>query len=310
MSPKTSALEPLRVRIRRFQFIVGLGFLALIGGSILSVSLTLRLSQRIQSLPFGALKTLMAVVLENLWVLVVLPVLCYGAARVMELKPWNTAAGSAVSGAGFVLALGFVQGGVDSLWFGGLGSVLNVLAFGVGVVICARAVMMGRAAAEMQSQKAQNKSEDRRSEYDEFLRAAEQGGARLEQREAAAAASASASVATGTGPSETSPAVETGKVDTAVGAVPDSRPMPDTGRIDVATAALLDVARDGKGGDASVEVREGTARLEAVPRTESSIAAEVLAAPQASTEQVSADAAQAQPNGADAPAEAPKSPGA
>ncbi|MFP2905056.1 hypothetical protein ACLESD_08375 [Pyxidicoccus sp. 3LFB2] len=185
MSSKTSVLEPLRVRVRRLQFIVGLGFIALVAGSVLSVSLTLRLSVRVQALPLGLMRVLMAVLLENLWVLGVLPLLCYGAARVMELKPWSTAAGAAASGATFILALNFVQSGVGGLWLGGLGSVLNVVAFAVGVVLSARAVMMGRAAAAQQSSKAQEKAQERKSEYDEFLRAAEAGAARLEQREAA-----------------------------------------------------------------------------------------------------------------------------
>ncbi|WP_241759185.1 hypothetical protein [Pyxidicoccus parkwayensis] len=185
MSSKTSVLEPLRVRIRRFQFIVGLGFISLVVGSVLSVSLTLRLSVRVQALPLGGMRLLMAVLLENLWVLVVLPGLCYAAARVMELKPWSTGGGGAASGAAFVLALNYVQSGTEGLWLGGLGSVLNVVAFGVGVVLSARAVMMGRAAASQQVNKAQAKAQERKSEYDEFLRAAEEGGARLEQREAA-----------------------------------------------------------------------------------------------------------------------------
>jgi hypothetical protein len=186
VSSKTSALEPLRVRIRRFQFIVGLGFIALVAGSVLSVSLTLRLSTRVQALPFGLLRLAVAVTLENLWVLAVLPLLCYGAARVMELRPWSTAGGSAVSGGLFVLALNYVQSGLDGVWLGGLGSVLNVVAFALGVVVSARAVTLGRAAAAQQAVKVQAKAQERKSEYDEFLRAAEAGAARLEQREAAA----------------------------------------------------------------------------------------------------------------------------
>jgi hypothetical protein len=186
VSSKTSALEPLRVRVRRFQFIVGLGFISLVAGSVLSVALTLRLSVRVQALPLGLMRVVMAVLLENLWVLGVLPVLCYAAARVMELKPWSTGAGGAASGAAFVLALNYVQSGTAGLWLGGLGSVLNVVAFAVGVVLSARAVMLGRAAAAQQAGKAQAKAQERKSEYDEFLRAAEAGGARLEQREAEA----------------------------------------------------------------------------------------------------------------------------
>ncbi|WP_181790704.1 hypothetical protein [Myxococcus llanfairpwllgwyngyllgogerychwyrndrobwllllantysiliogogogochensis] len=227
MSPKPSVLEPLRVRIRRFQFIVGLGFISLVLGSALSVSLTLRLNLRVQALPFHSLKVLVAVLLENVWLVGVLPVLCYGAGRVMELKPWQTAAGAAVSGAVFVLALGYVQGGVDSLWLGGLGSVLNVAVFGAGIVVSARALKAGRAAAAQQSEKTQSKAEERKSEYDEFLRAAEQGGARLEQREAESAAGArvdtsaeapgaSASVETSSpGPGESAASAE-GSVDTSI----------------------------------------------------------------------------------------------
>ena len=185
MSSKKSALEPLRVRIRRFQFIVGLGFISLVAGSVLSVSLTLRLSTRVQALPMGV-RMVAAVALENLWVLAVLPALCYAAARVMELRPWTTAAGAAVSGATFVLALNYVQSGTDGLWLGGVGSVLNVVAFALGVFVSGRAVTRGRAAAAQQSTQAQAQAQERKSEYDEFLRAAEAGGARLEQREAEA----------------------------------------------------------------------------------------------------------------------------
>lgn len=192
MNSKPGVLEPLRVRIRRFQFIVGLGFLSLVMGSVLSVSLTMRLHTRVQALPVGLMRLLVAVVLENLWVLAVLPVLCYGAARVLDLKPWNTAVGAAMSGALFVIALDFARDGVDGLWLGGLASVLRVVAFVGGVVLSARAVVKGRASAGEQSKKAQAKAQDRKSEYDEFLKAAEQGGARLEQREAQAVASVSA----------------------------------------------------------------------------------------------------------------------
>ncbi|NVJ15665.1 hypothetical protein [Myxococcus sp. AM010] len=184
MSSKTSVLEPLRVRVRRFQFIMGLGFIALIAGSILSVALTLRLSVRIQAVPVGVLRLALAVLLENLWVLGVLPVLCYGAARVMELRPWTTAGGAALTGAVFLNAMAFIQSGVYGLWAGDVGSLFSLAAFAGGVVLSARAVMMGRGAAAQQSVKTQAKAEERKSEYDEFLRAAEQGGARLEQREA------------------------------------------------------------------------------------------------------------------------------
>ncbi|MBU8899775.1 hypothetical protein KRR26_29605 [Corallococcus sp. M34] len=188
MSNQDGVLVPLRVRVRRFQFIVGLGFLSLVLGSILSVALTLRLSTRVLDLPFEPLRIAMAVALENLWVLGVLPALAYGAARAFDLRPWNTAVGSGLSGALFVVALDLVRDGTGSLWEGGLPTVLRWAAFGVGVFLTAQAVKAGRAAAATVASQAATKAEARKSEYDEFLQAAAQGGARLEQREGALAA--------------------------------------------------------------------------------------------------------------------------
>ncbi|AEI68582.1 hypothetical protein [Corallococcus macrosporus] len=264
MSPKTSVLEPLRVRVRRFQFIMGLGFIALIAGSILSVALTLRLSVRIQAVPVGTLRVLLAVLLENLWVLGVLPVLCYGAARVMELRAWTTAGGAALTGALFVNAMAFIQNGVNGLWAGDIGSLFSLGAFAGGVVISARAVRMGREAAAHQSVKAQGKAQERKSEYDEFLRAAEQGAARLEQREAQAPPAGVAPISSEEAPS------------TAAGAAPvsSSEAVPSTA---AAVAPVASEAAQAPVGDA-------------VPGTGS--AAEALSS-----------AAQAQPAGSEAQAQ-------
>ena len=193
MSSKPSALEPLRVRVRRFQFIVGLGFLSLVLGAMLSVSLVLRLHARVNALPSDFVRIPVAVVLENLWVLGVLPVLSYLAARVIALRTWSSAVGAALSGGLFVVALNFVRDGMDGLtsdW--GVASVLRIVAFVGGILLTARAIRAGRAAAERGSTAAQVKAEARKSEYDEFLKAAEAAGARLEQRESGAGTEAPA----------------------------------------------------------------------------------------------------------------------
>ncbi|WP_367616421.1 hypothetical protein [Corallococcus exercitus] len=193
MSPKPGVLEPLRVRVRRFQFIVGLGFLSLVLGAMLSVSLVLRLHSRVNALPSDFLRIPVAVVLEDLWVLAVLPALCYGAARIVALRTWSTAVGAAVSGGVFVVALNFVRDGLEGLTTGwSFASGLRILAFVGGTLLSARAIRAGRAAAEKGSAAAQEKAAARKSEYDEFLKAAEAGGARLEQREGGAAADAPA----------------------------------------------------------------------------------------------------------------------
>jgi hypothetical protein len=148
-------LEPLRVRIRRLQLVVGLGFLSLVIGSVLTVSLTVRLSERVETLPFDSVRLLVVVLLENLWVLGVLPLLCYGISRVIELKPLPTALGAALSGELFVLALYFVRDGFEGFWSAWLYTALRVIAFLAGVLLTYRAVTLGRAAAAQGASKAQ-----------------------------------------------------------------------------------------------------------------------------------------------------------
>lgn len=196
MSTKPGVLDPLRVRVRRFQFIVGLGFLSLVVGAMLSVSLVLRLHSRVNALPSDFLRIPVVVALEDLWVLAVLPAFCYGAARIVALRTWTTAVGAALSGGVFVLALNFVRDGADGLITGwSFMSALHLLAFVGGILLSARAIRAGRAAAERGSADAEAKAAARKSEYDEFLKAAEAGGERLEQREGNAAEAPAASQA-------------------------------------------------------------------------------------------------------------------
>lgn len=188
MSAKKGSLDTLRARARRAQFIIGLGFLSLMLGAILSGSLAMRLSQRLQALPGSTLRMLVGVVLEELWVLAVLPVLCYGAARIVELRPLSTALGGALSGLVFVLALEFVREG--TLWTsaGWRVQLLRAVAFGLGVWLSHRAVVRARAASAQRADEARAQAEARKSEYDEFLREAERDGERVAQREAERAA--------------------------------------------------------------------------------------------------------------------------
>jgi hypothetical protein len=207
VSSKSSVLDPVRVRIRRFQFVVGIGFLAQVIGSVLSVSLAYRLTERVQELPEG-LRLLIGVPLQNLWVLAVLPLLCYGAARIIELKPLSTAIGGVISGQFFIMALNFAWGGLEGL-FPSLGIVaLQISALAAGVLLSYRAVLKGRAAADQGAAKAQAQAEARKVEYQEFLREAEKGAEKTAQREAERAAAAAGSVggATATATSTPEPA--------------------------------------------------------------------------------------------------------
>ncbi|MDY7230580.1 hypothetical protein [Hyalangium rubrum] len=209
MSPKSPGiLDPLRVRVRRFQFIVGLGFISLVVGAMFTGSLTLRMAERVQELP-DVLQVLVAVSLENLWLLGVLPALCYGSARILELKPLSTALGAAFAGQFFYFALQFVSNGLEGMWAGWLPSVLRAVAFSSGVFFSYRAVVNGRAASARIAAQAQAQAQAKKSEYMDFLREAERGGEKSAQREAerTAAPAALAAPVEGTPAAATSPAL-------------------------------------------------------------------------------------------------------
>ena len=185
---KTSILEPLRVRVRRIQFTVGLGFLALVVGSVLTGSLSLRLGGRVGVLPSWLIDFVLAPALRHLWALAVLPVLCYGAARIIELRPWATALGAAATGLCFTLAVELTTHGVDGwLAAGGLSLVWEGGVIAGGVVLSQRAIVRGRAEAGRQEQQARQQASARQDEYAEFLREAERAGEESARREAAKA---------------------------------------------------------------------------------------------------------------------------
>jgi len=179
---------PLRVRLRRLQFTTGLGFLALILGSIVSVGLSQRLAGRVQALPSDWLRFAIGLGVQKLWVLAVLPALCYGAARVIELRPLPTALGAALSGQVFILALEFVQDGIDG-WVerGGVLLGLEWAVFALGVWLSQYAVTRGRAAAGTREVQVRERASVRADEYAEFLREAERAGEKSAQRDEARA---------------------------------------------------------------------------------------------------------------------------
>ncbi len=234
-SPK--ALDSLRVRVRRLQFIVGLGFFSLVIGSVLTVNLTVRLSARVQALESDSLRLLIAVLLEHLWILGVLPLLCYGAARILELKPSSTALGAALSGELFVIALYFVRDGIDGLWAGWFYTALRLIALAAGVLLSYRAVTRGRAAAEQSAAQAQAQAQARKAEYVEFLREAEHGAEKIAQREAerAAVAASAGGAAVAVSPDSGAPGPA---APAAASEVPSAAPVPAPASVEPAAPSV------------------------------------------------------------------------
>lgn len=127
----------MSARIWRLLLVVGMGFFAavlgLVLGSYLVAPLRALLSQSGSLLLGVAAHTLVS----RLWILALLPLCCLAAARVLQLRPWRTAVGAALTGE---LVVAGVTGGIGP---GGWELLLRglTLAGGVGLsVIAIRAV--------------------------------------------------------------------------------------------------------------------------------------------------------------------------
>ncbi len=175
MTALSEAVQPLSVRLRRAQFIAGLGVGALVLGSLVSAGLTLRLGARAAELP-SLLRWGLLLGVGRLWLLLFLPLLCYGAARVLALRPRSTAVGAALAGEAFLVAMDLTRAGLPGLWAGLPLAAVRVGTLLLGVWLSERAVRAGGVLREARERVALEKAEATRVEYAEFLARAEQGG--------------------------------------------------------------------------------------------------------------------------------------
>jgi hypothetical protein len=191
--PPPTTFQALSARLRRVQFVLGLGFAAAVAGALISAALFTRVRPVMESLGPGVGSLLIGTLVSRLWVLMILPVLGYGVARVLELKPWRTALGAAVTGEVFYLALDLVTAGFDGLLAQGPMLLLRALTLSLGVVLARRAILRGRADAARSEEKAKRIAEENRVRYAEYLVESERVAT---LREASAASTASGTAAT------------------------------------------------------------------------------------------------------------------
>lgn len=173
MSQRPTTLQALSARVRRFQLVLGIGLGSAVAGGIVSAALVDRLGPRIQALGPGVLALFAHVLVSRLWVLGMLPLVCYLSARIFDLKPWRTAAAAGLAGEAFFLALGLLTGGLDGLLEQWPDLVLNVLTLALGIALGRRAILRGRAAAGRAEEAAKRRVEANKSQYAEYLREAE-----------------------------------------------------------------------------------------------------------------------------------------
>ena len=177
MTTPSEAVQPLSVRLRRAQFVAGLGVGALVLGSLASAALTLRLSARAAELP-SLLRWVLLLGVGRLWLLLFLPLLCYAAARVLALRPRSTAVGAALSGEAFLVAMDLARAGLSGLWSVLPLALVRVGTLLLGVWLSERAVRAGAVLRGARERAALEQAEATRVEYAEFLARAEQGGER------------------------------------------------------------------------------------------------------------------------------------
>ncbi|HET9451538.1 MAG TPA: hypothetical protein VFO83_11670 [Aggregicoccus sp.] len=160
--------QPLRVRWRRAQLVVGLGVVALVLGSGVSAGLTLRLSARAAELP-SLLRWALYLGVGRLWLLLLLPLLCHGAARMLALRPRATALGAALSGEALLVALDLARAGPGGTWPGLPLALVRAGTLALGVWLSERALKAGALLREAREQHAREQAEATREEYAALL---------------------------------------------------------------------------------------------------------------------------------------------
>jgi|GEM_PF-3110773 len=162
-----------RLLLRRFQLVVGLGFFSCAVGLLLSLAIGNRLRGVIPNLHPVAVAQIAAMAIRQLWEYAVLPLFCYGAARLLPVSPWRTAAGAVATGEVFLIALDYFTG-MSGVWFHvPLLLFLRLASIAAGISLGAFAIKRAREAAARTEQAALEAAGKKRTQYDEFLREAE-----------------------------------------------------------------------------------------------------------------------------------------
>ncbi|MGA9524506.1 MAG: hypothetical protein WBV82_23825 [Myxococcaceae bacterium] len=160
----------------------GLGFLSVVLSAVLTARLMFRLAELLGDAAVVRISIL--TILGQLWAWAVLPVLAYGVARVVRLRPWVISVGGIGTGLFFVLMLSWLSRGVEGIIREHpLRLALLLLTSGVGVWLTRRAIRAAEAASARVQEAALKAAEAKKSQYDEFVREAERIAALKEARE-------------------------------------------------------------------------------------------------------------------------------
>ncbi len=152
---------------------VGLGVVAFVLGSIFSVGASARIGERLGPIESETGLVVFRWFFERLWLIAVLPLFGYVMGRFTEVKPSRFALTAGLSGEIFSVLLVTAINGFEYLFEDTTALLARGVTLFIGLMITARAVMMGRAEAEVSQVEANLVAEKRKAEYAEFLAAAE-----------------------------------------------------------------------------------------------------------------------------------------
>ena len=181
-------LAAAETAVRRFLLLVGFGFLAYVGGSMIAAGVMTRVAARLDgaSEPVQFIAWLL---ISSAWILLALPALSGFAARFLELKPWSTALIGAATGLLFQLSLQYVSAGSEGITSDPARQLARLLAAAAGVALTVIAVKRARELARLGDEQAKLEAQAKKTQYDEFVKQAE---ALANRREAVPIAPASA----------------------------------------------------------------------------------------------------------------------
>ncbi len=168
---------------------VGFGFMAYTGGTILSVMLMNRLNPRLVAADSRVLYLVVVIFVGQMWILFVLPALLHLASRFLELPIWRTAIIAALTGTVFNAAIRFVSNGIEQTFADPLQNLVWAGSLVAGVFFSVWGGKQGRAWAEGRQQLAEQEALGRKSQYEQFLT---ESTALAERNDASRAAAATA----------------------------------------------------------------------------------------------------------------------
>lgn len=196
--PKLRPFSAMEAAARQTILMVGLGFVGMIAGALLTSSLVARLNDRIDIADESLFQGLIGLVLPNLWAVVVMPALGWLTLRFLDLRPTTFAVVTCGTGFAFHSALAIVTNGFEALTADGLGLAVQVAFFFAGVLLTYFAATRGQAYAKAEAARAAQRAQGAKAQYEQF---AEQAKALAERREALPIAPAPADPTASSGPS-------------------------------------------------------------------------------------------------------------